>query len=126
MKSAQLADLAVLSADYLTVPDDQIRTLASVLTIGGGNVVSGDGPFGTLAPPPPPASPDWSPVNRFGGYYRRAQKADASKKFAAAAAVAGHSCAVHGQQPQLAGFADIPVADPGEFCSALGCSGWMA
>ncbi len=80
----------------------------------GGDVVYGDGPFGTLAPPLPPASPDWSPVNGFGGYYRRAQKADASKKFAAAAAAAGHSGAVHGQQQQLAWFAEIPVADQGE------------
>lgn len=105
-------------------PEDQIKGLASVLTIVGGKVVYGDGPFGKLAPPLPPASPDWSPVNKFGGYYRRGQKPDALKKVAVAAA-AGHSCAVHGQQQQLAWFADIPAADQGEFWSALGCSCWM-
>ena len=34
----KLADLAVLSDEYLTVPDEEIRTLTSVLTlVGGGN-----------------------------------------------------------------------------------------
>ena len=125
IKSGQLADLAVLSADYMTVPEDQIKGLASVLTIVGGNVVYGDGPFSKLAPPLPPASPDWSPVSKFGGYYRRERNADTSKKVAAAATVAGHNCAVHDQQRQLAWFADIPVADQGEFWSAFGCSCWM-
>jgi hypothetical protein len=58
-----LSDLAVFSADYMN--------LFSVLTVLGGNVVHGDGPFSTLAPPLPPPSPEWSPVNRFGGYYTR-------------------------------------------------------
>ena len=33
-----------------------------------GSIVHGDGPFRTHSPPLPPASPDWSPVNQFGGY----------------------------------------------------------
>jgi predicted amidohydrolase YtcJ len=41
----KLADLAVLSADYLTVPEDQIRSLESLLTIVGGKVVYAAGPF---------------------------------------------------------------------------------
>lgn len=53
IKSGQLADLTVLSADYMTVPEDQIKGLASVLTIVGGKVVYGDGPFSKLAPPLP-------------------------------------------------------------------------
>jgi predicted amidohydrolase YtcJ len=64
IKPGQLADLAVLSADYMTVPEDRIKTLASMLTVVGGSIVHADGPFRTLAPPPPPASPEWSPVNR--------------------------------------------------------------
>jgi len=35
----KLADLVVLSDDYLTVPDKEIRTLSSVLTIIGGEFV---------------------------------------------------------------------------------------
>lgn len=125
IKTSQLADLAVLSADYLSVPEVQIKDLTSVLTIVGGNVVYGGGPFGKLAPRLPPASPDWSPIGRFGGYYQRAKKsADTAKKVAAAAA--GRNCAVHGHQPQRAWFADIPASDQRAFWGALGCNCWMA
>jgi hypothetical protein len=41
----KFADLAVLSGDYLTVPEDQIRSLESLLTIVGGRVVYGVGAF---------------------------------------------------------------------------------
>src|SRR5262249_43100653 len=58
----QLADLAVLSADYLSAPDEEIKDLESVLTIVGGEVVHGSGRFGPLAPPPLPASPTWAPA----------------------------------------------------------------
>lgn len=124
IKVGQLADIAVLSADYMSVPEQQIRDLTSVLTILGGNVVHGDGPYSKLAPPLPPASPSWSPVNVYGGYYRRDRKPAPAQKVAAAAA--GHGCDVHGQQLQRAWFADIPVAEQGAFWGALGCSCWMA
>ena len=39
------ADLTVLNADYLTVPEEQIRTLQSLLTVVGGRVVYSTGPF---------------------------------------------------------------------------------
>jgi predicted amidohydrolase YtcJ len=39
------ADLAVLSHDYLAVPDDMIRRIESVLTLLGGKVVHAAGPF---------------------------------------------------------------------------------
>ena len=39
------ADFAVLSADYLTVPEEQILGLSSVLTILGGEVVHADSEF---------------------------------------------------------------------------------
>ena len=40
----KLADLAVLNADYLTVAEDQIRSIESVLTMVGGRVAYGS-PF---------------------------------------------------------------------------------
>jgi predicted amidohydrolase YtcJ len=63
----QLADLAVLSADYLTVPEQEIKGIESVLTLVDGRVVYGAGDYGNLAPPPLPVSPDWSPVGVYGG-----------------------------------------------------------
>jgi predicted amidohydrolase YtcJ len=66
----QLADLAVLSADYFTIPEEEIRGIESLLTIVGGKVVYGTQEFGGLAPPPLPVSPDWSPVGHYDGYHR--------------------------------------------------------
>ncbi len=45
----KFADLAVLNADYLTVPPEQIRSLASLLTIVGGQIVYGAGPYAAVA-----------------------------------------------------------------------------
>lgn len=42
------ADLAVLNADYLTVPEEQIRSLQSLLTVVGGTVVYTAAPFDSL------------------------------------------------------------------------------
>jgi len=64
----QLADLAVLSADYFSIPEDEIKNLESVLTMVGGRIVYATGAFGPLGPPPLPVSPDWSPVKTYGGY----------------------------------------------------------
>ncbi|HKY07090.1 MAG TPA: amidohydrolase [Candidatus Binatia bacterium] len=41
----KFADLAVLNADYLTVPEEQIRSLQSLLTMVGGRVVYAAAPF---------------------------------------------------------------------------------
>src|SRR6266513_1290708 len=64
----QLADLAILSADYFSIPDEEIKRLESVLTIVGGKVVYATEEFSKLAPPALPVSPSWSPVKEFGGY----------------------------------------------------------
>lgn len=64
----QFADLAVLSDDYFTCADERIRRIESVLTICDGRIVYAAGEFAALNPPLPPISPDWSPVNRYGGY----------------------------------------------------------
>jgi hypothetical protein len=68
--AGQLADLAVLSADYFAVPENEIKSIESMLTIVDGKVVHGAGDFSAQAPPPLPVLPEWSPVKAFGGYYR--------------------------------------------------------
>ncbi|HTY24632.1 MAG TPA: amidohydrolase [Desulfomonilaceae bacterium] len=64
----QLADLSVLSADYFSVPEEEIKHLESVLTLVGGRVVFAAGEFERLGPSPLPVSPDWSPIKTYGGY----------------------------------------------------------
>jgi predicted amidohydrolase YtcJ len=48
LEAGKLADLAVLSDDYLTVPVDKIGSLESVLTMVGGKIVYSSGPFAGL------------------------------------------------------------------------------
>ncbi len=53
----KFADLAVLSADYFTFPEEAVKQIESVLTLVGGKVVYGSGEFERLAPSPLPVSP---------------------------------------------------------------------
>ena len=48
IEAGKLADLVVLSDDYLSVPEDEIKGLSSVLTIVGGKVVHADEVFSRL------------------------------------------------------------------------------
>jgi predicted amidohydrolase YtcJ len=102
----QYADLAVLSADYFAVPEDAIKSLTSVLTVVGGRVVHGDAEFKDLAPPLPPAMPDWSPVRAYGGYH--------AEKNAQAAQFASQG---HGPLKLLRNHANGAA----EFANLLGC-----
>jgi predicted amidohydrolase YtcJ len=67
----QLGDMAVLSGDYFSIPEEEIKHLESVLTIVGGKVVYATEEFSKLAPPALPVSPGWSPVKEFGGYAKQ-------------------------------------------------------
>lgn len=62
------ADLAILSDDYLAVPDETIKSITSLLTIVDGKIVWGTGDYLSIAPPVLPVLPDWSPVKYYGGY----------------------------------------------------------
>jgi predicted amidohydrolase YtcJ len=48
LEIGKLADLAVLSKDYLTIPLDQIGSTESLLTVVGGQVVYAAGPYAAL------------------------------------------------------------------------------
>jgi len=106
----QYADLAVLENDYFSVDEEMIKALTSVLTVVGGRIVHGAQEFRHLAPPLPPAMPDWSPVRTYGGHsHLPVQQARHA------------TCAVHrhtrGPVPPL----PIPSADLRGFFSTLGC-----
>jgi len=51
LEAGKAADLAVLTADYMTAPVKEIGKMRSLLTMVGGRVVSADGPFAALLPP---------------------------------------------------------------------------
>ena len=123
IKAGQLADLVVLDRDYFTVPEDEIQDIECVLTLLGGKPVHGTGDYAGLAPPLPPAMPDWSPVRTFGGYQRRAGMDGRKYAFAAACGCAS-ACGVHGHAHASALAATVPVRDEGSFWGALGCSCW--
>jgi predicted amidohydrolase YtcJ len=72
LSAGRWADLAVLSADYMTVPEDRISQLSSVLTMVGGKVVYGEGKFAALAPATLKVSPDWLPISKYPGYAKSA------------------------------------------------------
>jgi predicted amidohydrolase YtcJ len=75
IEAGHLADLAVLSGDYFSIAEEQIKSLESVLTIVGGKIVYAAEEFKNFAPPALPVSPSWSPVKTFGGYQNQNPKA---------------------------------------------------
>ncbi len=63
------ADLAVLSQDYFSVPEEAIKDITSVLTLLGGKAVYAAEEFSHLDQNKDlPVSPDWSPVRYYQGY----------------------------------------------------------
>jgi len=65
---SQLADVTVLTEDYFSVPEENIKGIESVLTIVDGKIVYAAGEFSSLDPAPLPVLPEWSPVKVYGGY----------------------------------------------------------
>ncbi|MFT6570255.1 MAG: putative amidohydrolase YtcJ [Sphingomonas echinoides] len=120
IKVGQLADLAVLSADYFSVAESEIPHLRSVLTVLGGAVVYGEDDYAPLAPALPKPMPDWSPVATFGGYHRTP---DTAAKLASACGCAS-GCAVHGHDHAAALGTNVPTADVQTFWGSFGCGCW--
>ena len=108
----QLADLAILSADYFSIPDEEIRQLESLLTIVGGEVVFASNEYCDLAPPPLPVSPDWSPVKEYGGYARPSAETVAMSRSRAASGTGE-------QQPHISVLGDLGFWGLGCDCFAF-------
>lgn len=120
IKAGQFADLAVLSDDYFSVPEDRIAHLGSVLTLLGGAIVHGEGDYTHLAPSLPKPMPDWSPVATFGGYHRAPEQRTAL----ASACGCAQACNVHGHDHAASLGVNVPAADVQTFWGALGCGCW--
>ncbi len=83
IEPGKYADFSVLSKDYFTVADEDIKDMTSVMTSMGGEVVHADAEFKKYGPPDLPVSPDWSPVKPYGGYYHAEVHAPESASTAA-------------------------------------------
>ncbi|MGF7189276.1 putative amidohydrolase YtcJ [Robbsia andropogonis] len=112
----QFADFAVLSKDYFSIDETEIKYLESVMTVVAGKIVYAADDFASMAPPAIPVSPTWSPVAEFGGYSRY--------KPSAVACVDGcvNLCGIHAHGHGFAWRKTVPVSDSNGFWGALGCS----
>ncbi len=125
VRTGQFADLIALDRDYFSVPEDEIVRIESDLTLVGGQVVWGGGDFASLAPPIPPAAPDWAPARTFGGYHReRAQARTGFFARVAAACGCASPCGVHGHDHAAAYQSSTPAADSRAFWGVMGCGCW--
>ena len=130
IKAGQLADLAVLSADFFSVPEDDIKAIESVLTIVGGKVVYAADSFAPLAPAAIPVLPEWSPVARYGGHYGGKHGGHYGGKVGPASTTGRSAlphlckgaCGVHGHAHGKARGSNVPVSSHAGFWGALGCS----
>ncbi|MFD4530779.1 amidohydrolase [Kitasatospora sp. NPDC058397] len=68
LRTGCYGDLAVLSEDYFTVPEPEIPSIESLLTVVGGRIVHAAAEYEGMDEELPPVSPGWSPVAHFGGY----------------------------------------------------------
>jgi predicted amidohydrolase YtcJ len=112
IKENHLADFAVLSADYFSVNDEDIKNITSVLTVLGGKIVHGSDRFSHLAPKLPDPMPDWSPVRHYGGYQLQ-------NHLQARFQAAKMCCSVHSQPKDVRQTFEKTIVD-----WRLGCSCW--
>ncbi|GAB57985.1 amidohydrolase [Rheinheimera nanhaiensis] len=116
IKAGQLADLVVLSADFFTVPEEEIKGIESVLTVVDGKVVYAADDFSTHGPTPIPVIPEWSPVTMYPGHARVHPQLNCLPHQCAG------SCGVHGHSHDVARRSNMPVSDHNSFWGVLGCS----
>lgn len=117
--AGQFADLAILSADYFTVPEQEIKHIESVLTIVDGKIVYTADEFSKLAPAPLPVLPEWSPVTAYGGYYRHGEPRGQTGKVMRSSG-AGLACSrLHKWLDGLRGRSRGPIWGPGCECFAF-------
>lgn len=113
-----LADLAVLSDDYFSIPAERIKSLESVLTIIGGKPVYAAKEFKDLDPPSIPVVPEWSPVATYGGYYSAPAAPAAAKVMHLCSALCNH---IHRATCQTASSTLSNAGSLSSFWGGIGC-----
>lgn len=68
LENGMYADLVILSDDYFSVSEKQIKDITSVLTVVDGKIVYGVDDYKSLSPEISEIIPNWSPVKYYGGY----------------------------------------------------------
>lgn len=131
IQPGQFADLIVPDKDFFACSEDEISFLTSELTMVGGKIVWGSGPFESLDNNQvPPAMPDWSPVRTFKGYAAwgdsegTGRNSLTAKKVAMLSCGCSHGCGLHGHDHARAWSSNLPVSNLQGFFGALGCSCW--
>jgi hypothetical protein len=120
IQEGMLADLVALSDDFFTVDAEDIKAIESVLTVVGGKVVYGAAEFSDLGPAPIPVLPEWSPVQKVPGHWRKA--APQQQSHMALPHQCSGPCGVHAHSHDKARKSNVPVSDFGGFWGAFGCS----
>jgi hypothetical protein len=127
-----LADLAVLNLDYFEVEDEQIKAIEADLTIVDGQIVYAKGDFSSFSPPSIPVLPDWSPTNKYNGYYSSSRiqmdqsgnvcGTDGKDAVLATVHSCKGSCNVHAHNHDVVRSSNLPINNYTTFWGALGCS----
>lgn len=118
----QYADLAVLSEDYFSIPEERIKSLESVLTIMDGKPVYGAEEFTDLSPPALPIMPEWSPVAAYGGYAKTPVAAFSSTSHICTSVCAAIHQPVHKPACNLASSAMNVLGGLSSFWGSTGCA----
>lgn len=116
IKVGQLADLVVLSSDFFTVPEEEIKGIESVMTVVDGEVVYAADGFSGHSPAPIPVIPEWSPVAMYPGHARVHPTMHSLPHQCSGA------CSVHEHSHDIARRSNMPVSDHNSFWGVLGCS----
>ena len=118
IKEGMLADLTVLSKDFFSVDAEEIKGIESVMTVVGGRIVYGAAEFTDLGLPPIPVLPDWSPVTKVPGHWRKSVPTPVAQTMHQCSG----PCGVHAHSHDTARRSSMPVSDYSGFWGALGCS----
>jgi predicted amidohydrolase YtcJ len=64
------ADMVILSDDYFTAGNEQVKHITALMTVVNGKIVYASGKYAAESPAIAAAIPAWSPINYYGGYQK--------------------------------------------------------